>query len=64
MDNQSNRVTVAQAAEELGIHVATLRYMLETEQIPIGRCIRRKGSKRRTYLIFRDKLDKELGRTG
>ena len=64
MDMISNRITVAQAAKELGLNPATVRYWIETGQLPIGRYIKRKGSKRGTYLIYRDRLDQELGKTG
>lgn len=60
----TNRVSVAQAAKELGLDVATVRFWIETGQLPIGRYVKRKGAKRGTYLIFRDKLDKELGKDG
>lgn len=59
-----NRVTVAQAAAELGLDVATVRLWIETGQLPIGRYIKRRGAKRGTYLIFRENLDKELGKNG
>lgn len=58
----TNRVSVAQAAKELGLDIATVRLWIETGQLPIGRYVRRKGAKRGTYLIFRDKLDKEMGK--
>ena len=59
-----NRVSVAQAAQELGLDVATVRLWIETGQLPIGRYIKRRGAKRGTYLIFRDSLDRELGKNG
>ena len=63
MTNQSNRVSVSQAAAELGLNVATVRYWIETGQLPIGRYVKRRGAKRGTYLIMRDKLNQELGKT-
>lgn len=60
--NKSNRVTTAEAAKELGLDVATVRFWIETGQLPIGRYVKRKGAKRGTYLIFRDKLDREMGK--
>lgn len=63
MTDQSNRVTVEQAASELGLNVATVRYWIETGQLPIGRYVKRRGAKRGTYLIMRDKLNQELGKT-
>lgn len=64
MSEQSNRITVADAAKELGLSQATVRFWIETGQLPIGRYIKRKGSKRGTYLIYRDRLDQELGKRG
>ena len=61
---ESNRVPVAQAAKELGLDIGTVRYWIETGLLPIGRYVKRKGSKRGTYMIYRDKLDAELGRKG
>ena len=63
MTDQSNRVTVEQAAKELGLNVATVRYWIETGQLPIGRYVKRRGAKRGTFLIMRDKLNQELGKT-
>ena len=62
IEDKSNRVTVEQAASELGLNVATVRYWIETGQLPIGRYVKRKGAKRGTYLIMRDKLNQELGK--
>lgn len=64
MSERSKRITVADAARELGLSQATVRYWIETGQLPIGRYIKRKGSKRGTYLIYRDRLDQELGKKG
>ena len=61
---ESNRVTTAEAARLLGINVASLRYWMEIGQLHIGRVVKAKGSKRKTYLIFKDKLDKEMGKIG
>ena len=61
---ENNRVTTAEAARLLGINVASLRYWMEIGQLDIGRVVKAKGSKRKTYLIFKDKLDKEMGRVG
>lgn len=62
MGEKSNRVSVSQAADELGLDIATVRYYIETGQLPIGRYIKRKGARRGSYLIYRDLLDRELGR--
>jgi len=60
--HSSNRVSVLEASKELGLDVATVRYLIETGQLPIGRYFRRKGAKRGTYVIMRHLLDKELGK--
>lgn len=62
MSNQSNRVSVSEAAAELGLNPATVRYWIEIGQLPIGRYIKRRGAKRGTYLIYRDLLDAEMGK--
>lgn len=64
MATSENRVSVAQAAKELGLNVATVRLWIETGQLPIGRYVKRKGSRRGSYLIYRGLLDKELGKDG
>ena len=58
------RVTTGQAAMELGLDVATVRWMIMQGELPIGRYVKKKGSKRGMFLIYRDLLDKELGRKG
>ena len=58
----SNRVTVAQAAAELGLHECTVRWWIRTGELPIGRYVKGRGGRRGQYLIYRDKLDAELGR--
>jgi len=60
--HSSNRVSVLEASKELGMDVATVRYLIETGQLPIGRYFRKKGAKRGAYVIWRDKLDVELGK--
>ena len=58
----NSTVTVAQAAAELGHTVAWVRYYMELGQLPIGRVVRKPGGKKKTYVIYRDKLDQEIGR--
>lgn len=57
------RVSVTQASKELGISVPTLRMLMRNKEINIGKVVKSslKG-KRNTYLIYRNLLDKELGR--
>ena len=61
-DNVTNRVTVEQAAKELGLAEATVRYYMELGKLPLGEVLRRPGCRRRTYVIYRNKLDAVLGR--
>lgn len=58
-----NRVTVKQAASELGISIPFLRLLMRKGEINIGKFVKTslKG-KRGQYLIYRDLLDKELGK--
>lgn len=58
----TQRVSVAQAATELGIDPMTLRFWIRKGKLPIGRFIPGSGGRRGTYLIYRGKLDQELGR--
>ena len=62
MTNQSNRVTTAEAARMLGISIASLRYWMEIGQLDIGRVVKTPGSKRKTYIVYRDKLNAEVGK--
>lgn len=58
---QSARVSVAQAAAELGLAPYTVRYYMEIGQLPIGQVVKLPGKKCKRFLIFRDKLDKVKG---
>ena len=54
MNNQLDRVSVAQASKELNIDPLTLRYALRQGKLPIGFALYKK---RYTYIIYRNKLD-------
>lgn len=58
------RVSIATAAKELGISKQAVREYMKRGIFDIGEVIPpdRKGSKNCTYLIFRRKLDKLLGK--
>ena len=58
----TERVAVDQAAKELGIAPETVRYYMLTHQIDIGTVVKSATGKTFRYLIFRDKLNKILGR--
>ena len=54
------RLTVMQAAQLLGIAPETVRYLMEKGELPIGRVI--KNQRRNTYLIFRELVNREIGK--
>lgn len=56
MDN-TNRVSMEQAARELLTTPETLRLMMASHKINVGDCYRRPGAKRRTYRVYRALLD-------
>lgn len=57
MDTVMARVTVKQAAKELNMDADTVRYLMQLDRLPIGEMVKRKGSKRATYYIYRGMLD-------
>lgn len=61
MNTVSERVTVKEASDILGMTPDYLRYLLRKGQLPIGTAVKGKGNMYR-YLIFRNKLDEFIGR--
>lgn len=61
MNTVSERVTVKEASEILGMTQDYLRFLMRKGQIPIGTAVKGKGNSFR-YLIFRNKLDEFVGR--
>lgn len=61
MNTVSERITVREASEILGMTPDYLRYLLRKGQLPIGTAVKGKGNMYR-YLIFRNKLDEFIGR--
>lgn len=51
------RMTTQQAAKELNINVVGLQTLLQQEKLPIGYAIKKPGSKRFTYYIFRELVE-------
>lgn len=49
-----NRITVEEAAKELGTTPAFIRNRMKSGHLPIGKCI--KGEKRSSYFIYRELL--------
>ena len=56
-EKKAERVTVRDAAKELGIDSETLRYMMQQERLPIGYALCRESKKRWTYIIYRGLLN-------
>ena len=56
------RLTVAQAAELLQISPQMVRYHMEIGSLPIGRVLGHSGGHRKTYLIYRELVEREIGR--
>lgn len=56
------RLTVAQAAELLQISPQMVRHHMELGSLPIGRVLGHSGGHRKTYLIYRELIEKEIGR--
>lgn len=57
-------VTAEQAAKELQIPVASLRYMMIHELIHIGDAYKRPGAQRGCFRVVRTLLDEEKRRRG
>lgn len=51
------RMTTAQAAKELNINVIGLQVLLQQEKLPIGYAIKKPGSSRYTYYIFKELVE-------
>lgn len=59
----ANRVTLEQAAKELGLAPQGVREYMKRGLIDIGMVLPSvEGGGKKRYLIFRDKLDKVLGK--
>ncbi len=59
---ESNRVSLPNAAKELGMSQQALREHMKRKIIDIGYVIPSTRGDRKNYLIYRDKLDKYLGK--
>ena len=51
------RMTTAQAAKELNINVLGLQVLMQQEKLPIGYAVKKPGSTRYTYYIFRELVE-------
>lgn len=54
-------LTVDQVAKALHRDNQTIRYLLENRLVEWGMAYRRRGSKRKSYLIYKDKFQEETG---
>lgn len=54
-------LTVAQVAAVLQRDNQTIRYLLDNKLVSWGMSFRRRGSKRRSYIIYKDKFQEETG---
>lgn len=50
------RITIAEASKMLSMTPLAVRYLMESGELPIGYCMRRKGSKRATYYVYLEKV--------
>lgn len=57
-----NRVSLSEAAKELGMSKQAVREHMKRGVIDIGYVLPCTEGKRKIYLIYRDKLDKFLGK--
>lgn len=48
------RMTTAEAAKELNINVLGLQILMQQEKLPIGYAVKKPGSSRYTYIIFKE----------
>lgn len=58
---KNTTLTVAQVAQILHRDAQTVRYLIDNKLVPWGLSYRRRGSKRRSYLIYADRFQEETG---
>ena len=51
------RITTAEAAKLLNINIVGLQVLMQQEKLPIGYAVKRTGSTRYTYYIFKELVD-------
>ena len=51
------RMTTAEAAKELNINVLGLQILMQQEKLPIGYAVKKPGSSRYTYIIFKELVE-------
>lgn len=58
------RVSVKQAATELGVTAPTLRWLMAEKEIDIGYVVSRPKTHHRSFVIYRKSLDEEKRKRG
>ena len=61
MAENNSTLTVAQVAAVLHRDNQTIRYLLDNKLVSWGMSFRKRGSKRKTYIIYADKFMQEKG---
>ena len=51
------RMTTAEAAKELNINIPGLQLLMQQEKLPIGYAIKKEGSSKYTYIIFKELVE-------
>lgn len=51
------RMTTAEAARELNINIPGLQLLMQQEKLPIGYAIKKEGSSKYTYIIFKELVE-------
>ena len=51
------RMTTAEAAKELNINIPGLHLLMQQEKLPIGYAIKKEGSSKYTYIIFKELVE-------
>ena len=51
------RMTTAEAAKQLNINIIGLQVLMQQGKLPIGYAIKKPGSSRFTYIIYRELVD-------
>lgn len=51
------RITTAQAAKELNINIVGLQVLMQQGKLPIGYALKKPGSTRYTYIIYKELVD-------
>lgn len=64
MRSSEATMSVGEAAKLLGLHPVTVRYLLREGKVDWGLCISKPGGQRAQFVIYRAKLEQEMGLRG